>query len=395
MQRRLVALLASGHLWIDFCQGSIPALLPFFVSELHISYAAAGGLIFAANISSSVLQPAFGHLADRHSAPWLMPFGLLLSGACVSGSGFLTQYPALFLVLILAGIGSAIFHPEAARLTSFAAGDSRGAAMSLFTVGGNVGFAIGPLAVTALAVTFGLHGSGWLVLAPLLGGIALLTGMADFAALSKSHAVRIAAHPITGKDQWPPFLRLSGAVMVRSIIFFGLNTFVPLYWIRILGSTKAAGGLALSLFMGAGAVGTLAGGWAADIIGHRRLLLWTYGLLGPLLGLLLLAHHTPLASLLLIPVGLALFAPFSVMVVLSHEYLPTRLGTASGVTFGLAVTVGGLFAPVLGRLADHYGLSAMFLILAVLPVFAWLLSLSLPEHSQPKEEKLRPVAATR
>jgi FSR family fosmidomycin resistance protein-like MFS transporter len=84
-----------------------------------------------------------------------------------------------------------------------------------------------------------------------------------------------------------------------------------------------------------------------------------------------------------------------VMVVLSHEYLPTRLGTASGVTFGLAITVGGLFAPVLGRLADHYGLPAMFLILAVLPVFAWLLSLSLPEHSQPKKEKLQPAAVIR
>jgi FSR family fosmidomycin resistance protein-like MFS transporter len=395
MQRRLIALLASGHLWIDFCQGSIPALLPFFVSDLHISYAAAGGLIFAANISSSVLQPAFGHLADRRSAPWLMPFGLLLAGVCVAGSGFLTHYPALFLALVLAGIGSAIFHPEAARLTSFAAGDSRNAAMSLFTVGGNVGFAVGPLAVTALAVAFGLHGSGWLLLAPLFGGIALLTGMADFAALSKSHAVRIAAHPITGKDQWPPFLRLTGAVMVRSVIFFGLNTFIPLYWIRVLDSTTAAGGLALSLLMGAGAVGTLAGGWVADIIGHRRLLLWTYGLLGPLLGLLLLAHHAALASLLLIPAGLVLFAPFSVMVVLSHEYLPTRLGTASGVTFGLAITVGGLFAPVLGRLADHYGLPAMFLILAVLPVFAWLLSLSLPEHSQPKKEKLQPAAVIR
>jgi FSR family fosmidomycin resistance protein-like MFS transporter len=183
--------------------------------------------------------------------------------------------------------------------------------------------------------------------------------------------------------------------MFRSVIFFGLNTFVPLYWIRVLGATKTAGGLALALFMGAGAVGTLAGGWAADIIGHRRLLLWTYGLLGPLLGLLLLAHHTTLASLLLIPVGLVLFAPFSVMVVLSHEYLPTRLGTASGVTFGLAVTVGGLFAPVLGRLADHYGLPTTFLILAVLPAFAWLLSLSLPKHSQPQEEKLQPAAAVR
>ena len=393
MHRRL-AILASGHLWIDFCQGSIPALLPFFVSDLHISYAAAGGLIFAANISSSVLQPAFGHLADKRSVPWLMPVGLILASVCVSFSGFLTHYGTLFAVLVFAGMGSAAFHPEAVRLVSLSARSSPTAAMSIFAVGGNLGFALGPLAATALAVAFGLRGSAGLVFLPLIGVIALLIAIPDFSALSQAHVDHNAAHPATGKDQWAPFVRLTGPIMVRSILFFGLNTFLPLYWLRVLGANKAGGGLALAVFLGAGAVGTLAGGWAAAYTGRRNLLLWSFGLSTPLLGLLLLAHQAWVAMLLLIPVGLVLFAPFSVIVVLGHEYLPRRLGTASGVTFGLAVTVGGLFAPLLGRIADRYGLPAMFLVLTVLPVFAWLASLSLPEDIRP-EEKLQPVKPAR
>lgn len=396
MMHRRLAILSTGHLWTDFCQGAVPALLPFFVSGLHISLAAAGGLIFAANISSSLLQPAFGHLADRRSAPWLMPAGLLLSAGCISFSGFVTHYGVLFAALLLAGIGTAAFHPEAVRFVNLSAhreNSSPTAAMSIFAVGGNLGFALGPLAATALVVAWGLHGSAWLVLLPLSGVIALLVFIPDFAALSRFHASDHAARAAAGKDQWSPFARLTGTVMVRSVLFFGFNTFLPLYWLRVLDAGKAGGGLALSVFLAAGAAGTLLGGWIAPSFGRRRLLVWSFALLGPLLGVLLLAHQSWLAMLLLIPVGLVMFAPFSVMVVLGHEYLPTRLGTASGVTFGLAVTVGGLFAPLLGRFADRHGLPAMFLILAVLPLFAWLLSLSLPAHSSLAEEQGQPAAA--
>jgi FSR family fosmidomycin resistance protein-like MFS transporter len=131
----------------------------------------------------------------------------------------------------------------------------------------------------------------------------------------------------------------------------------------------------------------------APWFGRRRVLVWSFALLGPLIVLLLLAQQSWLALLLLIPVGVVAFAPFSVMVVLGHEYLPARVGTSSGVTFGLAVTVGGVFAPLLGKFADHHGLPAMFLILAALPLFAWLLSVSLPSHSSPTKEQAQPASA--
>jgi len=396
MNRR-IALLSTGHLWTDFCQGAVPALLPFFVSGLHISLAAAGGLIFAANISSSLLQPAFGHLADRRSAPWLMPAGLALSAGCIAISGFLTHYGILFAALTLAGIGTAAFHPEAVRFVNLAARQEKSsptAAMSLFAVGGNIGFALGPMVATALVVAWGLHGAAGLVLLPFAGAAALILFLPDFAALTRfhdnDHAGRAAA---AGQDQWGPFARLTGAVMIRSVLFFGFNTFVPLYWLRVLHAGNTGAGLALSLFLAAGAAGTILGGWMAPWFGRRRVLVWSFALLGPLIVLLLLAQQSWLALLLLIPVGVVAFAPFSVMVVLGHEYLPARVGTSSGVTFGLAVTVGGVFAPLLGKFADHHGLPAMFLILAALPLFAWLLSVSLPSHSSPTKEQAQPASA--
>ena len=155
VDRPRVALLAVSHGVDDMYQGAVPALLPFFVADRHYSYAEAAGLIFALTALSSVIQPVFGALTDRRHLFWLVPAGLTVAGVGVGLSGLPHSYPMTFLAIALAGVGVAAFHPEAARAARAASVDSQ-QAMSVFSVGGNVGYAIGPVFV--FAVLFFLPG---------------------------------------------------------------------------------------------------------------------------------------------------------------------------------------------------------------------------------------------
>src|SRR5438067_6320656 len=164
VDRRAMAALSAGHLFTDVSQGSIPALLPFLIARDHLNYAAASALVLAATISSSVIQPVFGHLSDRISLPWLMPVGPALGGLGVALAGWAPTYPLTFAAIVLSGIGVAAFHPEGSRFANYVSGARRASGMSLFSVGGNVGFALGPVLVTPLLVAFGLHGTAFVLI---------------------------------------------------------------------------------------------------------------------------------------------------------------------------------------------------------------------------------------
>jgi FSR family fosmidomycin resistance protein-like MFS transporter len=169
-------------------------------------------------------------------------------------------------------------------------------------------------------------------------------------------------------------------VLCRAVVFYALNTFVPLYWIREFASSKAAGGVALTMMLGSGVAGTLLGGWLADRIGRRVVVLGSMLLLTPLLaGFAICRQPTP-ALLLMVPIGIVLYAPFSVMTVMGQEFLPGRVGTASGLTIGLAVTLGGLAAPVLGRLADLRGVRFAVASVVLVPLLGAAVALTLPRE---------------
>src|SRR5438067_4269325 len=159
-----MATLSAGHLLTDVAQGSVPALLPFLISRDHLSYAAASALVLAATISSSVIQPLFGHVSDRLSLPWLMPLGPALGGLGVALAGFTSTYGLTFAAIVVSGLGVAAFHPEGSRFANYVSGARRASGMSLFSVGGNVGFALGPVLVTPLLVAFGLHGTAFVLI---------------------------------------------------------------------------------------------------------------------------------------------------------------------------------------------------------------------------------------
>ncbi|WP_287129838.1 MFS transporter [Candidatus Cyanaurora vandensis] len=376
MDRRAIIVLTAGHLSLDLNQGVLPALLPFLIAERHFSYATAATLVLVFTLVSSLVQPIFGQLADQRPAPWLMPFGLLATGTGIALTGVFADYGLLLLAMGLGGIGSAAFHPEAARMVNRVAASQRATGMSWFSVGGNLGFALGPLLATTLLLSFGLAGMVWmLVPACLMAG---LVGY-KFQAARVTPGQSAVVVPSWAVDHWGPFICLSAMIVCRSIVFFGLNTFLPLYFVDVLGQSKVLGGLALTVFLIFGAVGTLLGGWSADHYGRQWVIWGSLGLLPFFLLLFLTLPGVGLATACLVPLGLVLFAPMSVMVVMGQEYLPRRVGMASGVTMGLAGSIGGLATPLLGWLADQYGIHSALLALIPFGVLAAGLALQLPK----------------
>jgi FSR family fosmidomycin resistance protein-like MFS transporter len=381
--------MSAAHVVDDVYQGAVPALLPFLVVERHYSYAAVAGLTLAATVFSSVAQPVFGWWTDRRPRRWMIPIGIVTAGVGVALSGLFSSYMVIWLLVALSGLGVAAFHPEAARAARQASGRST-RAMSLFALGGNAGFALGALITTPLLVMTGLRGTALLALPALLMGVVL------FARLGRvldgpAGRPRTATLP-TGSDDWPSFLRLTALVVIRSMLFFGLTTFLALYLIQDLGASVGVGGATLTVFLGSGAVGTLFGGWLADRAGRLTTIRAGLALIVPSLTGLVLVNNLALALVFVVLTGVGVFMPFSVFVMLGQDFLPNRIGTASGVTVGLAVSIGGLASPVLGWLADATSLHTTLSVLIALPLVALPLTYLL--HDPVEGHGSRPSAGT-
>jgi FSR family fosmidomycin resistance protein-like MFS transporter len=370
-----MAVLAGGHALADTCQGAVPAMLPFLIAERGYSYAAASALVLAATISSSVIQPIFGFYADRRSLAWLMPGGLLVASIGVGLAGVAESYALTVLAIVLSGLGVAAFHPEGSRFANYVSGRKRASGMSLFALGGNAGWALGPILVTPLLVAFGPPGSLFLIVPGAL--------VASVVAFEMPRLVRFrpqrhgdGAKP-HGEDRWRPFALLGGITVARTFVYFGLLTFIPLYYVSELGTSEAAGTTALALMLIGGAVGTAFGGPLADRFGRRRLMLCSL-VIQPFLILAFHAADQGLATALLIPTGAVTIATFSVTVVMGQEYLPNRIGVASGVTLGLAIGLGGVGASLLGLVADRWGLDTTLYVITALPLIGLALATFLP-----------------
>lgn len=377
MQKKYLYFMSAAHLCNDINSGALPAILPFFVMYYGMDYTSIAGLMFASSFLSSFIQPLFGYLADRASKAWFMGLGVLMTGGCLGITGFLENYWAIFAAVTFMGIGSSIFHPEAARMVNFISGKRKGSGMSIFSVGGNGGFGLGPLAAVALITAFGMKGTFFFGATAVIMSILLLIYVPKIKAIAEQamevereasatagQGVRTAA---SAANDWHAFSRLTLVIVFRSIAFCGISSFLPLYCIQVLGASNAAGSATLSVLSLAGIFTTLIGGRLADRFGYVAVLKYGCLLLVPLLLVVVFSGSMLAVYAMLLPMSLAMQGPYSSFVVLGQSYLAKSIGFASGVTLGLSFSVGGIVVPSLGWYADMNGIAS---VMGLIVVFA-------------------------
>jgi len=376
IDRRAMAALSAGHMAVDFAGGALPALLPFFKDRFDLSYTLVAVLVLASSVSSSVIQPLFGLWSDRRGGIWLLPAGAAVGGIGIALAAAAPAYGLVVLFVVMSGLGTAAFHPEGSKFAAYASGDRRASGMSLFSVGGNIGYALGAIVTTPIVLALGLSG-GLLLMVPCLVVAAMLLRLSPFLlSLEPGPGGRTRASAFAGKDRPGAIVLLLVIVALRSVAWFGLLTFVPL-WEVSLGHSKSFGAHLLALMLVSGAVGTLVAGPAADRFGRRPVLLASNVIVPPAILVFVLVGGVP-GALALCVIGPAVVGTFGVTMVMSQEYLPRHIGMASGLSIGLSIGLGGIAAVILGAVADSVDLRTALYVCAAAPVLGAALTTLLP-----------------
>ena len=365
---RTLTLLSMGHLVADITSGALPAMLPFLKEALGLSYAMAGTIVLVSNLMSSVIQPAFGYLTDRKSLLWFLPLGSFCADLFLALVGWAPSYSLVLVMVVFSGLGVAIYHPEGWRVANYFAGEKKATGMSIFAVGGNLGFAFGPLMATIFITNLGLKGTTLFVLpGAVIASIFLFSRFwrVDTTAIKKKGPSGPALEALR-KVLYPMSLLL-GMIMFRSWTHIGMLTFIPFFYINYMKGDPMVAGNLLFAFLVAGVAGTFVGGPLADKFGHKRIILFSLGTSFPLFILFLLSSGI-WAFVWLILAGLILIFSFSVSMVMGQSFMPQNVGLASGLILGLSFGRGGLGAAVLGLFADIWGVPTTLWVIAFLPL---------------------------
>jgi FSR family fosmidomycin resistance protein-like MFS transporter len=304
IDRRAIAALSAGHFATDFSNGALPALLPFLVHRFDLSYTEVGALMLVSALASSLIQPLFGLWSDRRGAVWLLPSGVALAGAGMALTAASPSYWVCLLFVTISGLGTAAYHPEGSKFAAYVSGERRASGMSLFSIGGNLGVALGALSMAPLLLLLGRYG-GLLIAVPTLVVAAML--VASMGYLGRFALEEARSPAVAGEDRPGALALLLGVIALRSAGWFGLLTFVPL-WAVSLGHSRAYGNNLLSLMLFAGALGTLAAGPLADRVGRRPVLLATLVAAPPLV-VVFVAVGGAVGAAALALVGVAWSAP--------------------------------------------------------------------------------------
>lgn len=373
MRRLAIVLAVLGHTVVDASQNILPVVLPLLVERFQLSYSQVGVAAALLNLSSSFIQPVFGWVSDRWSTRWFMWVGIAWTGVLMGCVGLVPNYLSLLILVVLTGVGTAAFHPIASMAVALASGNQRGLGMSLFSAGGNLGFAIGPVMAAWLMARFGLPGTLAVVVPGLLTAAAIYGWREEFISPPHTRGQRTAFSndPIP----WGRLSTLSALITLRSWGYSGLITFIPLL-LHEQGVSLQIAGRALFVFLFFGALGGMLGGHLSDRVGRHQVIATSLLAFPILMGIALLTTGFVQWFLLAIA-GAMLLASFSVTVVFAQDLLPHHLGLASGLTLGLAFGAGGVGVGLSGFLADALGLRASVWILLALPGIAGLLALTL------------------
>jgi len=378
LDRRNLSMLILAHMLTDLNQGAVPALIPFLVAQQGLNYLGASGITVAGTLISSILQPVVGFLSDRRSLSWLLVLGPGLAGLGLGLSGNLPGYGWVLLAILTSAIGVAVFHPEAYRYANYYSGLQTATGMGIFSVGGTLGYAMGPLLLTFLVVQGGLSATAWMSLP------ALLVAIYYFFQQERLRSARLQQQQAllqSGQTDWRAMALLLAVIVLRSMSYYCLATFVPLFLIKARGFSTPLANSALTVMSLGSVAGALLSGPIADRMGRRPILFWMAVTIS--LSVLLFVFSPGLFSFILLGLAsAALSASFTISMVLGQAYGRGNLGLASGLTVGLAVGVGGLSTPIFGFLADRIGLSTALSSVAILPLLAAALILALPAEAQ-------------
>jgi FSR family fosmidomycin resistance protein-like MFS transporter len=374
--KKALAILSAGHLITDVNQGALPALLPFFKEAMNLSYTVSGVIVLSSNLTSSIIQPFFGHLSDRRPIGWFLPLAPLIACLGLSATGLVNSYPLLLLCVILGGLGVAGFHPEGFKAAYHFTGDKKATGMSIFAVGGNFGIAIGPILALTLVTSLGMKGTLVMILPGIVMAVILFFNMSMLTAPMKSAHRETAKGGRTplSKNQKVSFFLLIAIATFRSWAQFGLTTYIPFYYINYLKGNPLYAGKLLTTYLMSGTLGTLIGAPLSDRWGHKKYLSGSLLLSFPLL---LLFYHSsgPMVFILLGISGMVLISSFALTTVMAQAILPQHLGIASGMMVGFSISAGGVGVTLLGVIADHWGVPMAIQSIFVLPLIAFGLSL--------------------
>lgn len=376
--RRYSYLMMIAHLCDDLNQGALVAVIPFLVLHNGYSYAEVTALLLASNAASAIIQPLFGWLGDKKPRPWLMAAGIFLAGIGMAGVGVLPNYPLIMASAMLSGIGVAMFHPEGGRLGNLTAGEQKGKGMSIFAVGGKLGFTFGPLVATAAITLWGLPGTLIFIIPSTLCAAILLSQ--NKALLSYSNPDKQSSDESLYRDNWVGFGFVMGAISCRSIMYYAFLSFIPLFLVYNLGQEEAFASSVISLFALVCAVGTIASGWAGQLLGAKKLIIVSYACVA--IEVVIFAFNGSLIVALILIAFLALTCDISYpsAVAMGQSFVPHHLGMASGLSFGVMVCIGGLMTPVFGLIGDYFGLQVVMLCVTAIALLGIIITLFIPKN---------------
>ena len=367
------------HCINDFGQGSLAALIPFFIANFGLNYYQSASIIFCNTVVASVAQPVLGYVADRWRVPWFIPVGFSITLVSISSIALATSYEMILALSLIAGLGAALFHPEAALLVNRTQSNELGNAMGRFAVGGSAGFALGPLIAGGVYV-FGAHFL-WVFTAIALIGVLLyvyaFTGSAatDVVGESKSSA----KSTNTGANDWVSFGKLFFVIASRSILFSVLSIFIPILYITVINGEASASSLALTMYFAMGAVLTYMGGALSDKLGFLKTVRLGNLIFLPSVLVFIFVPNIWGFFGAMIPMAFGVFSQYGPITVLGQKYLAKNAGFASGITLGLGITLGGLVAPYVGHLADIYDVQTALMTLIPVGLMGLFMSFWLKE----------------
>ena len=375
--------LAIGHLVTDMQAGALPIVLPQLKELFSLSYAQMATIVLTQNVTSSVIQPVFGYITDKRSLPALLPYCAALAGAGFAAIGWVSSYALLLLTVIIIGVSSASYHPQASKTVNFLSDEnSKAQNMGLFSLGGNAGMAAGSMMMTFLiGLSGGLHNTMYFVLPGILVFGFMMHYMPEYKRVNLEHSLKRAAAKAKGNAEK---LSYFGLVMVlffifmRSTIHTGMSTYLPLFFMKFRDVEPVFASLLVTVFLLGGVAGTYIGAVLSDRLGARAIILGSMILSIPTIWALdkVTTEFTIVAAVAL--AGFFIIGSNATTIVLAQTMLPNNVGMAAGLTIGFSVGLGGLGVTILGVLADNYGLPFVINLLTWLSVGATIMTLKIP-----------------